>query len=1402
MVDEPAPAPATGQLQPAPRGPVRRAGRWLLAGLLGLAALVLAAALLLDTGTGRRFLGDRIEQLAPDTGLRIRVGRIEGSIYRHVVLRDVRFYDPRGEFARIAEARVDWHPFDFIWARRLSIDSVDIPRASWSRIPKLRKSRSQSPILPDFDIVVGRLRVDRLILSRDVAGQERVARLSGHAILHDRTADIDLDAGLVGGGDRVRLTLVAAPDRDMFDADADVIAPRGGVLGRLAGIDHGLTGIVRGSGNWRHWRGSVLVDSDGNALARVGLSADDGRFAATGRVMPAGLTGGLGRSMTDGGVALDATARFVDRQLDGQVALVSDAAKVDVRGGLDLARNRFDAVRIDGWLRRPAALIPGFDGQNIQLALLLDGSFRATAVEYRLTAAWMSMGKIRLSGIAASGRGLVTRAGQSGAVTARLPLSVGIAQTSGIGVQAEGIVRNFSGSGTVAIAGDQISTPDLRLRAANLDAQVTASANMRTGTYAAQVTAHLPGIELRGFGRINGEAALRITPGAGNRPTITGRAGALMTRFDNGFFLGLTAGLPSATSVIALGSDGILRLTDLTVTSPALTLSGSGYRRLDGAMVISGTGMHQRYGPLTFSLDGKLERPLVDLTLRRPFPPGGLSDVHLRLLPTVAGYDFTGGGGSHLGPFTALGRLILPRGAPAVIELDRLRVSGVIASGRVLAVPRGLAGRLLVANGGVNGTITLSVPAQAQRIAVDLSARDARFDGDVPIAVRRGRLQATVVLQPDDADIDATFEGTGLRRGALSISQVTGTVRMRRGAGSVRASIAGARGRNFGAQFVVDFDRSGYRLRGRGTLDHQPIVLTRPAVILRSGDEWRLQSSEITFRGGTARLSGRYGGGTTEIDAALDRVPLALLDFAYPDAQLDGQASGRLHYLHAGGAPAGDAQLRLTGLARSGLTDTSRPVDVALNAALSPTSAAIRAVVSSDGAIVGRVQGRASPLAASGDVVDRVLHAPLTAQLRYSGEAGAFWRLTGLENLALSGPVAVAADVGGTLADPRLRGVVRTSNARFESFQTGTVITGISAIGRFEGSRLQLRSISGATGGGGRVTGEGDFDLSTDNGLAIDLRLAADRALMIERDDLSARVSGPIRLFSTGAGGVISGRLRLDEGRFRLGRATAVDALPVLTVREINPPADRPEPARARAPWRLDLAVAGADRLTVTGLGITSDWSTDLTVRGDVSNFALAGTARLVRGDYQFAGRRFRLDSGTIRFTGSTPVDPVLDITAVSDVTGIDATIRVRGSGLRPEITFSSVPALPEDELLSRILFGSSITDISVAEAAQLASALAALRSGDGGLDPINAVRRATGLDRLRILPPNSEIGSGTAVAAGKYVTRQIFVEVITDGQGYSATRVEFQITRWLALLGSISTLNQESINVRIKHDY
>jgi translocation and assembly module TamB len=57
-------------------------------------------------------------------------------------------------------------------------------------------------------------------------------------------------------------------------------------------------------------------------------------------------------------------------------------------------------------------------------------------------------------------------------------------------------------------------------------------------------------------------------------------------------------------------------------------------------------------------------------------------------------------------------------------------------------------------------------------------------------------------------------------------------------------------------------------------------------------------------------------------------------------------------------------------------------------------------------------------------------------------------------------------------------------------------------------------------------------------------------------------------------------------------------------------------------------------------------------------------------------------------------------------------------------------------------------------------------------------------------------------VALGKNITRRIYAELVTDGQGYSATTVEYRITSWLALLGTVSTIGRDSVLVEVSRDY
>ena len=92
---------------PAKASSPRRFG-WLRALVLAIVLLVVAAggaALVLDSPLGHRFVADRIAALAPKSGLRIRIGRIDGSLFGAMTLHEVALSDAEGRFMVVPRSR-------------------------------------------------------------------------------------------------------------------------------------------------------------------------------------------------------------------------------------------------------------------------------------------------------------------------------------------------------------------------------------------------------------------------------------------------------------------------------------------------------------------------------------------------------------------------------------------------------------------------------------------------------------------------------------------------------------------------------------------------------------------------------------------------------------------------------------------------------------------------------------------------------------------------------------------------------------------------------------------------------------------------------------------------------------------------------------------------------------------------------------------------------------------------------------------------------------------------------------------------------------------------------------------------------------------------------------------------
>jgi translocation and assembly module TamB len=157
-------------------------------------------------------------------------------------------------------------------------------------------------------------------------------------------------------------------------------------------------------------------------------------------------------------------------------------------------------------------------------------------------------------------------------------------------------------------------------------------------------------------------------------------------------------------------------------------------------------------------------------------------------------------------------------------------------------------------------------------------------------------------------------------------------------------------------------------------------------------------------------------------------------------------------------------------------------------------------------------------------------------------------------------------------------------------------------------------------------------------------------------------------------------------------------------------------------------------------------------LQGSLANLIPSGGFSLRRGDFSLAGQTLTFQTGKVSFNGGSLTDPSLDFTSTTNTSAVAATLTISGAASKPKIALTSVPSLPQDEILAYLLYGQKEASLGPLQIAQIAATLASLAgAGPGISNPLESLRSSLGLDRLTI-------GSGSSLEAGRYVARNVYV--------------------------------------------
>src|SRR5438094_919362 len=91
----------------------RTVGKWAGIAVGALLALAILFVVWLNSDFGRRFVVKQINGLEMASGLKIQVGRIDGSLFGTLTIHDLTLADSKGRFFAAREAKMDWRPLAY-----------------------------------------------------------------------------------------------------------------------------------------------------------------------------------------------------------------------------------------------------------------------------------------------------------------------------------------------------------------------------------------------------------------------------------------------------------------------------------------------------------------------------------------------------------------------------------------------------------------------------------------------------------------------------------------------------------------------------------------------------------------------------------------------------------------------------------------------------------------------------------------------------------------------------------------------------------------------------------------------------------------------------------------------------------------------------------------------------------------------------------------------------------------------------------------------------------------------------------------------------------------------------------------------------------------------------------------
>ena len=565
------------------------------------------------------------------------------------------------------------------------------------------------------------------------------------------------------------------------------------------------------------------------------------------------------------------------------------------------------------------------------------------------------------------------------------------------------------------------------------------------------------------------------------------------------------------------------------------------------------------------------------------------------------------------------------------------------------------------------------------------------------------------------------------------------------------------------ASLSVDYRDETYRLLSPAQLSFAKGV---------SVDEFK-----IGARGAVFDLKGQVAP-TLDLSASLLHLKPDLVNAFSPGLLASGTIEAQARLQGMVSSPTGSVKVDVDDLRFADDAATGLPA-VQLHAAaqLADDTAALKATLNA---------GPGSQLKASGNVP---LNPDGALDLKVGGklDVGMANPLLEARGLHAAGKLTVDATVTGSSSAPQVGGGISLSEGSLRDYTRGVNLSDIEAevVGNQAG--LLIKSFK-ATAVSGSVAMTGSFGV-LQPGMPLDLKITAKDAQPVASNILTATLDADLHIGGKARERIdVAGTIHVIRAKIGIPSSLPPDVA-VLDVRRRG----KPPPVAGSKPVivAIDITVRAPQEIIVQGRGLDAEMGGEIHLTGPSDELLASGDFNLLRGWFTLAGTRLEFKEGRVGFDGAglrKKIDPTLDFTAETTQAEYTIKLQITGPADAPRFDFSSSPSLPQDDIMARLLFGVPGSQLTALQYAQIAAALATLSGvGGNGSNPLVKLQKTLGLDRLTVQSNTTTTAAGTensgaAIAAGRYVTKRVYIEGKQTTTGTSQVQIDVDLTKHLKL--------------------